>query len=143
MADPRRPDRINTTRVTAADLLPLLFPPRSAENQEGSNPTEVPPYTLLPTVGEATIGFNRDTMEDPPSYPLSTLLDPTQVYEESRRGGCRTPSNVRSTSSSSDTFASVDLSFSHRSPCLTLSNDFPVQSLSASLSRFTSSEDTR
>lgn len=84
MADPRRSDRINTTRVTAADLLPLLFPPRSAENQEGSNPTEVPPYTLLPTVGEATIGFNHDTMEDPPSYPLSTLSDPTQVYEESR-----------------------------------------------------------
>ncbi|KAK3951835.1 hypothetical protein QBC32DRAFT_391521, partial [Pseudoneurospora amorphoporcata] len=72
---------------TAPEVLSQHFPPTSPENQEGDNLIALPPYAFRPTTGEATIGFNRDTMEDPRSYPLSLSSNITKACEERRSEG--------------------------------------------------------
>ncbi|KAK3495263.1 uncharacterized protein B0T23DRAFT_412115 [Neurospora hispaniola] len=85
MPDPRRPDRTDNARVfTAADLFQQIARSEAQRRQADSNQEVAPPYTFRPTAGEATIGFNCDTLAEPPSYSHCMSASRTHTDQELR-----------------------------------------------------------
>ncbi|KAK3504402.1 hypothetical protein B0T13DRAFT_3051 [Neurospora crassa] len=85
MPHPRRSDRSNDARVfTATDLLQQISQSEAQRRQADNNQEVAPPYTFRPTAGEATIGFNCDTLAEPPSYSLCTSTSRTHTHQELR-----------------------------------------------------------
>ncbi|KAL0472896.1 hypothetical protein QR685DRAFT_541582 [Neurospora intermedia] len=88
MPDPRCPDRTNDARVfTVVDLLQQISRSEAQRRQADSNREVAPPYSFRPTAGETTIGWNRDTMAEPPSYSLCMSTSRTHTHQELRSGG--------------------------------------------------------
>ncbi|KHE86463.1 hypothetical protein GE21DRAFT_1203963 [Neurospora crassa] len=85
MPDPRRPDRTTGARVfTAADLFQQISRSEAQRRQADNNREVAPPYSFRPTAGETTIGWNRDTLAEPPSYSLCMLTSRILTHQELR-----------------------------------------------------------